>query len=351
MGNWHCIPSSCAEVVYREYEPPKIRWRYGNEPWQEIIADNYSTNQELGQCNVSYIVKGRLATNGLGYCGASWQIDPTPINSWTINTNGRVLGLKRQQHNLQNKYQTLPNGACGSQIIGTTWQWFSYLAWVGQTNISSGGLIYFDEKWIGNFDSQPTGKEVVKIDSIKRADGLADNCGNYIFKVFKNGQTVYTEARTTAPEVEKIPCKLSDVRHSIEIKKLPYLERVEVIPWAYDVRYGLIFDSDNYGFLLAKKAIPDQCLNIYNNSTTSLIPSNFNFITNTPENGFNLIAQICSAPGCPPPEYQVICDCNNCQSCPDNTCPIDCDDHICCYNDYGISVQSIPKANYCGGNL
>jgi hypothetical protein len=345
MGNWHCISSGCAKVVYREYEPPKIRWRYGQEPWQEIAGDDYSATQELGKCNVSYIVKGKSAINGLGYCGASWQTDPSPVNSWTINTTGAVLGLKRKQDSLRNKYQTNPNGTCGSQIIGTTWQWFSYLAWVGQTNINSGGIIYFDEKWIGNFDSQPAGKEVVKIDSIKRADGLPDNCGNYIFKIFKNGQIVYTEARATAPEVEKIPCRLSTIEKQIKIEKLPYLEKVEVVPFQYSA-YKL---PGVPAPIVEASKIPPECLNIYNNAIYVIPPSGQSLNPNSiPFDSF--IAQICSAPGCPPPEYQVICDCNNCQSCPDGTCPVECDGQVCCYGSDGVSVQAITLADYCGEN-
>ena len=166
------------------------------------------------------------------------------------------------------------------------------------------------------------------------------------FKVFKNGQIVHQETRAVCPEVEKIPCKLSDVRHSIEIKKLPYLEKVEVVPYAYSA-YKLpgvpapIVQADQ---------IPAECLNIYNNAIYVIPPSGQGIYPNgTPFDSF--ITQICSAPGCLPPEYQVICDCNNCQSCPDGTCPIECNNHICCYNDYGVSVAQIPKSNYCGGNL
>jgi len=50
MGNFHCIPSGCAEVVYQEYEPPKVRWRYGVEPWQEIEGDDYSLTQSNLPC-------------------------------------------------------------------------------------------------------------------------------------------------------------------------------------------------------------------------------------------------------------------------------------------------------------
>ncbi|MEO0011711.1 MAG: hypothetical protein RLZZ535_100 [Cyanobacteriota bacterium] len=85
MGNWHCVPSSCAEVVYQEYLPPTIRWRYGNEAWQEIQgALNYSTqvitpNFTGGQSpNVIYNVK---VTGSTIYDEQPSNQTYTPVNS------------------------------------------------------------------------------------------------------------------------------------------------------------------------------------------------------------------------------------------------------------------------------
>jgi hypothetical protein len=333
MGNWHCVSSSCAEVVYRQYEPPKVRFMYPNEPWQEIIGDDYSVGYEPGKCNTSYLVKGVSANNGVNYCQT-----PVLSNPWQININGILNGLFDKFVRVDDRY-SCPNY---TSIVGKVNFRQAYLSYQGaNSNQIQISIMHFYEPHV-------LGK-VCQITEIKRVDGLPDRCGNCIFKVFFKGKEVYTEARPVCPQVQKIPCKVSDTQKVIRINKLPYLDRIEVIPWAYDVRWGLITDSNKYGFLLVKGKIPDECLNIYSNSSTSLIPTNFGTITNTPENGFNLIAQICSAPGCPPPEYTVICDCD-CQSCPDGTCPIECGDHICCYNDYGVSVQSIPASDYCGGN-
>ena len=46
MGNWHCIPSSCATVSYCEYLSPVVRWRYPGEEWQEIEGDDYLVSQK-----------------------------------------------------------------------------------------------------------------------------------------------------------------------------------------------------------------------------------------------------------------------------------------------------------------
>ena len=67
-------------------------------------------------------------------------------------------------------------------------------------------------------------------------------------------------------------------------------------------------------------------------------------------NPYVFIAQISSAPNCPPPEYTVICDCAMCESCPDGTCPVECNGHICCYDTTtGVAVKEIPIDEYCGG--
>jgi hypothetical protein len=128
------------------------------------------------------------------------------------------------------------------------------------------------------------------------------------FKIFaQNGTLIRTETRATCPEVQVIPASLATDTKSLKIKKIADLERIEV---------------NNIG-------IPSECLNFY----TTWVSTEFK-------------AQICSDPGCLPPQYEVIC-CATCESCPAGTCAIECGNQICCYGADGISVQSIALANYC----
>ena len=176
----------------------------------------------------------------------------------------------------------------------------------------------------------------VELTDVVRLDGREDDCNRCTLKIFKDNEAVFERTEDECPEVENLNngendgCEFSDRIEVVRFEKLPYLHRAEVVDYAYDVRLGLLADSDNYGFLLTKKEIPDECLNIYKNNITSLIPSRFNFIANTPENGYQLVAQICSDPDCPPPEYEVICDCN--EECPSDTCAVECNGVICCYD-------------------
>ncbi len=317
MGNWHCIPSNCATVHYCEYEPPKIRWQYPNEPWQEINgADDYSTqvatpNFTGGQCFDRYVIK----VTGDRYYYGNFVQSYTAFNS---EVGGPIKDIKVVYY-----------GWCLLQIVST----------------DSNGNDYTFYQPIGS----PGNSFVITSIVITKVNGQIDNCGDLpsscTFTITKNGQTVHTETRAVCPEVQKIPCKLSGVRHSIKIKKIPYLERVEV----RDQSINTVYLPPANTPLIDVSPLPTECLNVY--VTYILAPPILSNFVPLPGafNLYQLIAQICSAPDCPPPEYQVICDCNSCESCPDGTCALECDGQICCYGSDGVSVKQIATSNYCGG--
>lgn len=344
MGNWHCIPNGCAEVVYQPYETSKIRWRYGTEPWQEIIgADDYSSVSSYDlSANQRYTyvyslpnyINGIFQGWGQEYrSSSSYQYNG--IQNWyvhfdkTLRVNGQTVQAYKTGYPPDDSFDyyypgTLP--PAGYRYIKPTIWILSQGSWIPLGMVSGIGI------WIKRLEPA----------------NLATATTQCQFKVFKKGQVVHQETRNVCPQVEKIPCSLGQSR-SIKVEKYSYLDRVEVVPYFYDVRLGGLIDSPGgIGFYLAKGYIPPECLNIYNNDVTSTIPTDFGNYANTPENGYRLQAQICSAPGCPPPVYEVICDCQ-CKRCPGDTCPMPCGDSICCYNDEGISVDRIEKYDYCGG--
>lgn len=336
MGNWHCVPSSCAEVIYQEYLSGKIRWRYGTEPWQEIIGAGFTYTTKIIQnltqnTNYQLVYDSPIVSNGI-------------LQGWT---------------NVEYKYQLgTRNGISDWSLTFVDWKG-TYTGKLEHSNASSNPANFppAGQRYVTVFVNLNTGngQQTVQINTSTGLRGLRIEQTNAAlrstsceFKIFKQGVQIRSETRSTCPQVEIIPCNLNPVSKKIEIDKYRYLDRIEVVPYAYDVRLGLIVDG-NYGLLLAKKPIPPECLNIYKNDVTSTIPTDFGNFANTVETAYNLIAQICSYPGCPPPKYEVLCDSCGCESCPGDTCPVECNGVICCYNDYGVSVKEIALADYCGG--
>ncbi len=61
MGNFHCIPESCGRVVYREYLPPVVRWRYPGEKWQEQVGSALSEVKKLSDTLEQTAVNSAIA--------------------------------------------------------------------------------------------------------------------------------------------------------------------------------------------------------------------------------------------------------------------------------------------------
>ena len=172
-----------------------------------------------------------------------------------------------------------------------------------------------------------------------------DACNICKLIIKKEDSVVFSRSSLQCPEVEQEVDghKLSDRIEVVQIEKLPYLHRIEVVDYAYDVRLSPLIDGNGTGLYLSKKEIPDECLNIYKNTITSLVPNKFNFLANTPENGYELVTQICSDPDCPPPEYEVICNCE--EGCPSGTCEVICNGVTCCYDPVtGNAVMELPQS-------
>ena len=156
--------------------------------------------------------------------------------------------------------------------------------------------------------------------TIYNVDGIQGN--NQVYELWRRPS--YLSLRN--PKKIKIP----DRWKVDKIEKLPYLERLEVVPHAYE----------QFGFNLYQKDIPNECLNIYLNDITGAITvPGIPYPGNPWYNSWEFIAQFCSLPGEPPLEYHVVCNCDI--QCPPGTCAVQCGEHICCYGSDGIAVTSI----------
>ena len=89
--------------------------------------------------------------------------------------------------------------------------------------------------------------------------------------------------------------------------------------------------------------IPRHCWNIY--MTAYPLPTPYLLIS-TAEVQF--VMQICTDdPGTfERPQLEITCGCG--ESCPENTCPVECTDHFCCYSSDGVSLKEIPLVDYDG---
>ncbi|MDJ0593349.1 MAG: hypothetical protein QNJ72_25745 [Pleurocapsa sp. MO_226.B13] len=353
-GNFYCVPSSCAKVVYREYLPPVVRYRYEGEDWQEIEGDDYAIEQESngGQCEGTY------------YLRASCSIE---LWTWT-NFSFRSLGVV---------YPSVDTRSTGAQIVGpvTSVEFISSPPCPkkdsNQTTCTYGGrvmyavvndalgqkllraLLWTDAPFEGGVLSLSK-TNFLRRDTIANENyefeltsGEPDLCGeNCNFTVFFDGVVVHEETRAKCPEVEQFDCRLSDEIKQIKIQKLPFLERVEVRNQDISTFFLPPLDTP----FTEVNSLPEHSLNIYRTVVTA--PPFLQETVPLPGavNPYVFIAQISSAPGCPPPEYTVICDGDSCESCPEGTCPVECDGQICCYDTTtGIAVKSIPIDEYCGG--
>ena len=324
MGNFHCVPSSCARVIYREYEPPFIRYRYSGEDWQEIIGDSYSIIDELGKCSKLYDVFGTYE-NGNAYHGNQGD-----IRNFRANLYGPIDGLTEntflQVQHQDTRFTTVRDTVNNAQV------------WVAQNFITSTSI-----------SAQYALVGTAQITDAVRVDGQPDDCGDCIFKVFLNGVEVKNESRNECPEVEQFNCNLSEEYKEIKIDKLPLLDRIEVINENYDFT---IDPNNNLNYDIDVNNAPSECLNIYKNPTIAPIDIQIETFEINLVSQYTFIAQICSYPGCPAPQFEVICgDCKtDCEQCPENTCPVECGEHICCYGTDGVAVKQIALDDYCQTN-
>lgn len=341
MGIFHCVPDGCAEVRYQPYQKTGgIRYRFPGEEWVKVDGDDYSVSQETGQC------PGKPYAFGFNVEIIDPQGNPAPFNDQfrdsepcIINSNatGGYIGLVQSIPYPHKVYLShpYPTGAL---------RYF-------RANID------FIDRW-GNpktaYTTPPSNINGFKPGSVKNECvnfaslddyGSSDNCGQCLFRIFKNGEITLEIKRDICPEVEQeeIGCELSDRYEVIKIEKTPYLQRIEVRN--QDIRgYGV------GGTLIDTSPLPEESLNIYLTLTTAPPFPNDTVPTAAIFNPYQFVAQISSEPGCPPPEYNVVCRCG--EECPVGTCPVFCGDHVCCHDpNTGVSVYQIPLGEYSGGGL
>ena len=350
-GSWYCVQSDCAIVRWREYLPPKVRWRYPDENWNSLIADGYTIEQdfdpndddvfdwyyleftaEVASRYPPYITQPAIHEAG--------DVIPVGVNGSFPGVFLNSINPIKIQPNYNVQFDYVSNfGGCRKKTFET--------AIVSKHPDSSGKRCRTEES--GSTASNPAIKNISAPILVKDTLRNPITCINYNnncnFTVYFQGKVVYGKITTDCPEVELIPCKLSDVYKQIKIEKLKHLERIEVVDYFYDIScFPIISDQPpKYRCELGFSATSPECLNIYKNPVFLDEPNNSYYDAFERFLLPNFQKEICSYLGCPPPEFEVICGCE--ENCPENTCEVDCGDHICCYGSDGKAVISISKNN------
>jgi len=344
MGLFHCVQAGCVEVRYKPYiKGGGIRYRYPGEEWIETNGDDYSIDTLYGFGEWHIFGTAISKTKGF-FCDEAIKIR-------TIDSIGgrpiSVEGDYKYNESPPNFAFKITYEAYGSQRV--TYRTAYYTGSPGRY-LKASRMKLSDTCKSDQYYIQP-GSANNFFFADRRENQNPNDDNKYNFRIYKNKQEILSISSFQEPEVEKLVdgldgCQLSDRTQVIRVEKLPFLDRVEVTD----------FDYQNFGTNVYRAPIPNHCLVVRNNSTTAIPP--LPIPIGTPSNSapsqdftYGFVQLICSSEGCPPPEYEVICNCEG-EECPNGTCPTECGGTVCCYDTTtGQSVAEIPLENYRGGGL
>jgi hypothetical protein len=347
----HCYGYSNSRILWKPYLGGGIEYRYPSEAWQTITAQNrgeltYTTQENNLNCTFPYRVKFKVVNSPLfqfisntGRC-SYWDVDHSiasqensnpgaglasyyvwgPIYGWQVadtgnayrncsndlfshvNLRGKLLNGARKIQILCHGFAPSPGGSSPPRLSTPTWvTWFN-----GYRSVS---LQYFlnglNSVWF----------------EVPSAYFCPTTC---TFKVFEDGIEIFTRTETVCPEVKQVECKTDPdaINQGIGISK-----QGNQLVLVTDQEYSV----NPQGYVVTTP-LADNQLNVYKVTPKGDIDSN---------NSYELIEQIASECQDKRPEYQV--NCLGKETCPPNTCEVDCGNHICCYDKNGYPVKTIQK--------
>ena len=332
MGNFHCIPEGCGRVVYRKYVSDSIKLIYPNHGvWTFRGKQLQVKHEQVVRSGQNPFCCANVYDVQFAYKTTRRFSDGRVDTRWETYTNRSFVG------DLDTSFGTngfvVDNNTPRSPILNSIF--------FRSTPCDKSTEAYRNYETTGVFWYEVTSEiNIIKWDYLYTQDLCQYDCRTTVTGIDENGEPFEWEKDYhRCPDVIKGDCRLEETINEIEVKKEAYLQRIEVRDYAIEL---FTYPAP----LLRKVPIPSHCLNIYNTYTLAAPEILENTAVPGVVNFYQFIQQICSAPGCPAPEYQVICDCE-CESCPDGTCPVDCGDYICCYEASGVAVKSINRENYC----
>ncbi len=341
--------SRSAKINVTPYLEARIEYQYPNEPLQTIFSTggelSYSIEERQKQCSgIPYALEYQEAIISSGVW-QGWQaprlryfVEPyrsdAPFSDFVLTANGIVINTRDNEKTPDNNYE------------GYLYHW-SYNGGSSAPYTRSTKLYRANFNTANHFGVQVTlaisyGIRFLKFQALNNTPCLPDCVFTVSEKFFDSlGNLTRTEIRhqetreEVCPEVWRYPCELGEIQtYNVN------LEPLEALFITTSSEFALQNGTLNEGFDLAEiinflAGNPDNCILIWK------LERNFGFFYSLTQ-----IAQICSALGCPPPEYNYEC-LDSCRSCPPDTCAVECEDHICCYGSDGVVVESIPIGEYC----
>lgn len=319
-----------AIINIRPYLTERLEYQYEGEPKQTIFSEggelSYTTNQEVGQCPTDYAVY------------IEW------LNANTRSTSSYCRKLYQYRDSFGRPYQLVQGAFKG--IVLTDFEGNENAGEIlavkfisnstGQISTkklqTSSGRFPTARDGCGNYTQQGFDAWALrgtwKVTKIVRLDGQPDNCGDCTFTVtetFSDGTTEirHQETRGVCPTVQQFEAELGDIQTvTKELKK----NEILLVSTGQDTNHPILdYFGDKFNNYLQDN--PNHCLVIWGVKDSNNVPFK--------------IAQICSSEGSFPPEIVSI-ECEK-EKCPNNTCEVICNNHICCYNNQGIPVKIINK--------
>ncbi len=319
--------SRCIELNVRPYLPPKLTFKYLAEPKQTIFSNGgeltYTLKEEGGKCSGdNYKVTIDRVRNGADPCNVNGFL-PNPA---VFYVTGKILGLAAEPTGNLVYSNCDPSSAFRNPPSHV--QYALYLATESKpTSQSSNIIIYFADFDSNNLDQLA---EIIDIENTSNPGNDCIECTFTVTETFDDNSSIirHQETRNICPVVEQFDCSLGAIQ-TIRAEAEPF--EIFFMSEGYDPQDGLIaalksfIDTSQIDAYL--RGNPANCFLLWKLQKTGGI-------------SFIDIAQVCSDKACPPPEVDY--QCLSCQeNCPENTCPVECGDHICCYDSTGKSVKEI----------
>ena len=230
MGLFHCVGSGCTEVRYQPYKKVGgIKYRYRSEDWITIPeGDDFEINDNRrGQCtgNYRYSIEFDCQTvrpNGSPSYNSNWRHSIYfRVGQKILNPSSPIYFDGLYPTGVERYKEAYADGVTltGDRITNRSAANVNNEGFLPSTLTNVEIVLYY----------RPNRYKEIELDS------KYDNCGKCEFKAFSNGNVICTESRNECPEVivsNSDDYKLSDRTKVVQIEKLPFLERVDVVPWA-----------------------------------------------------------------------------------------------------------------------